>query len=86
MKATRAIPAYTCGGCDNTWTGLTMCHCARCHRTFSGIRLFDTHQTRAAKCLDPLMLSVKGEPLRLVNGVWRGPAMTDDKKRQRFGE
>lgn len=46
----------TCGGCDNTWTGLEPCHCSRCLETFGGIRGFDLHRSRG-KCLHPRQLS-----------------------------
>ncbi len=34
-----------CNGCDATWTGLAMTHCAAdgCHETFSTLRNFDAH-------------------------------------------
>jgi hypothetical protein len=32
-----------CGGCERRWTGLTECHCARCHAHFGGITAFDRH-------------------------------------------
>jgi hypothetical protein len=33
-----------CGGCDATWTAAAACHCARCHRTFTGLTAFDAHR------------------------------------------
>lgn len=48
-KATRWT---TCSGCDNKWTGLSTCHCAGCHRTFTGITAFDHHRV-GGKCVDP---------------------------------
>lgn len=69
--------ATRCPRCDNTWTGLSACHCSVCHRTLSGIRLFDSHRRRDT-CVDPATLHVQGEPLRLVEGVWRGPERPAD--------
>jgi hypothetical protein len=40
-----------CSGCENFWTGLRACHCAGCHRTFSGLTAFDRHRGR--RCVDP---------------------------------
>lgn len=68
---------YGCGGCDNRWSGISRCHCSRCHITLSGIGLFDAHQ-RNGKCLDPAAMDVRGESLRLMNGVWCGPEMPAD--------
>lgn len=61
-----------CGGCDTEWTGLGKCHCAGCHRTFSGVTLFDLHHSRG-KCVDPATLRDKrGDPIAfLVLGVWQ---------------
>ena len=42
----------SCGGCDRTWTGLTECHCATCHRHFGGIEGFDMHRV-GGRCSDP---------------------------------
>jgi hypothetical protein len=53
---------------------MSPCHCSACHATFSGIRLFDTHR-RGGRCLDPT--TIRG-PLRLVGGIWREPAMSDE--------
>jgi hypothetical protein len=44
----------TCSGCDNTWTGVNICHCGSgCHRTFSSIALFDAHRAGGEGCQDP---------------------------------
>lgn len=38
-------PRYTsCPRCDAKWLGLSLCHCAVCHRTFTGITNFDAHR------------------------------------------
>ena len=39
------LPRHHCGGCTARWTGARMCHCTGCHRTFTGITVFDQHQT-----------------------------------------
>jgi hypothetical protein len=53
-----------------TWTGLARAHCARCHRTFASVGLFDQHQTGVAKvrCADPRRLG-----LALIEEVWSKP-------------
>jgi len=43
---------YGCNGCDNTWGGLSTCHCAACHRTFTNLKNFDKHRVKNA-CVDP---------------------------------
>lgn len=35
---------YTCGGCDMTWSALSVCHCSGCHQNFSGLTAFDKHR------------------------------------------
>jgi len=59
----------TCGGCTNTWSGSGRCHCAGCHRTFSGRVSFDSHRDQygpRGRCLDPATLD-----LELFDGYWR---------------
>lgn len=73
----KPTPPNTCSTCPAAWTGTSPCHCSGCHVTFSGIGLFDTHR-RADRCLDPSALMAGGEPLRLVDGVWRSPEMSDE--------
>lgn len=70
---------HTCGGCPSHWTGLSVAHCGACHETFSAVGLFDQHR-RSGQCVDPATLT--GMSRR--DGMWRGPEMTDD-KRKRFG-
>jgi hypothetical protein len=60
----------SCGGCDRTWTGLLICHCAACHETFSCIDHFDAHRaagrgSRPGYCLTPDMI-------RRTTGRWAG--------------
>lgn len=85
----------TCGGCDATWTGTSICHCGNCHHTFSGLGLFDKHRSQygdRGACLDPDTLTIQqganlGEPLmHYRDGMWRGPEMTDEQKQARFGD
>lgn len=77
---------HTCGTCPATWTGIGPCHCSGCHVTFSGVRLFDTHR-RVLRgmdtCIEPELIRVSDEPLRLVDGVWRAPEM-DERARALF--
>lgn len=68
--------AASCGGCDARWTALGAAHCAGCHRTFSGLRLFDAHRHARGDrggCTDPETLP----GIEYRDGMWRGPAMTD---------
>lgn len=62
--------AYTCGGCDNTWSGVNRAHCGGCHRTWSGPSMFDQHR-RLIKdvgiCVDPA--TIKGQVFK--GGIWR---------------
>lgn len=47
---------FGCGGCDKRWGGLKSAHCAKCHRTFTTVLAFDTHQRtlgRPPECKDP---------------------------------
>lgn len=85
-KAKRPPDRITCGGCTETWTGISRAHCSAegCHQTFSGLSLFDQHRRRDT-CLPPFELTIAGEPLRLVDGIWRSPEMSDDDKAARFG-
>lgn len=69
---------WACHGCDARWSGLAMAHCSVCHATFSSVGLFDKHR-RAARCV-PLP-----DDHRLVDGVWRGPEMTEAQKAARYG-
>lgn len=60
---------YTCGGCDNTWSGVNRAHCGGCHRTWSGPSMFDQHRRLIKEvgiCVDPA--TIKGQVFR---GIWR---------------
>lgn len=86
--------AFTCSGCDETWTALAAAHCggsAGCHRTFSGVGLFDLHRSAYGQhghCLDPetVVHRETGEHLLVFrDGMFRGPAMSEEAK-ARFRE
>lgn len=84
----RAPRQYPICSLDHVWLqrGNTTGHCARCHETFEGVRLFDRHQTTdeagRTVCKSPSDVVYEGEPLRLVDGAWRGPAMNADASAQ----
>jgi hypothetical protein len=95
-KTRDPAPPNTCGTCTATWTGTTRCHCAApgCHRTFAGVRLFDTHRSHYGEhghCIDPATLRFQsgpntGEPvMHLRDGIWSSPEMPEDVKLARFG-
>ena len=78
----------TCGGCTETWTALTACHCSGCHRTYAGVGMFDQHRSQYGErgsCLDPATLinQKTGEPLMFFReGMWRGPEATEEQKQK----
>lgn len=69
------------GACGRSWVqrGNVTGHCAACHETFEGERLFDRHQHLTAQgkvqCSDPGSMVIDGQPLRLVDGTWRRRGM-----------
>jgi hypothetical protein len=65
ITAQNASPRLSCGGCDETWTGVGRCHCSVCHRTFGGSSGFDQHRSRG-QCHDPAALGMHPNP----QGVW----------------
>lgn len=87
MNSSTTAVGYSCGGCDNRWSGVSRAHCAQCHRTFGGVELFDRHRRDvkgAGTCLDPESLVFPelrhdGKPAKrggeremfLVDGIWR---------------
>ena len=79
------------GACGRTWKqrGNTTGHCADCHETFEGLALFDAHRITKDDgkrgCLDPAAMTYKGEPLRLINDSWRGPAMDEETLARKTG-
>ena len=68
-------------GCQTTWIqrGNRTGHCAKCHESFEGVALFDAHlelhDDGSATHLDPAEMTYRKEPLRYVDGSWRGPEM-----------
>jgi len=71
----------TCGGCAAKWTAHSWAHCGACHRTFSGVSLFDLHRSADGDhgtCLDPATIRDKTGQPRLVyrDGAWRHPEMS----------
>jgi hypothetical protein len=81
----RPVPPITCSGCPATWTATTAAHCSGCHRTFSGIGLFDLHRSQYGErgsCIDPD--NVRNQAGYRVmfhrDGMWRGPESTDEQK------
>lgn len=70
----------SCSGCDARWTGQNRAHCGSCHRTFAGAGYFDRHR-RAYACVDPATIDGLDE----VDGIWRGPGMTEAQRVRAFG-
>jgi hypothetical protein len=50
----------SCGGCEQRWTGVNVCHCAACHRTFTGVSGFDTHRRGGACTMLKLFQDARG--------------------------
>lgn len=79
------------GACGKTWKqrGNTTGHCGGCHETFEGLAVFDLHRRENSDgkriCLPPESVELRGEPLRNVNGAWRGPGMPES-VRKRWAE
>lgn len=77
------------GACGKTWKqrGNRTGHCSACHETFEGETVFDAHRITDAAgnrvCLDPGDVKYAGHLLRLENGTWRGPRMSDE-ARERY--
>jgi hypothetical protein len=75
------LTAHT--ACGKRWKqrGNRTGHCAKCHETFEGISTFDQHQRMnddgSVTCLDPAKVMLRKQPLRLVDGTWRGPALPE---------
>jgi hypothetical protein len=80
-EAARSTVRYTCSGCTNTWPGVSRCHCAGCHETFSGLALFDRHRRDikgVGTCLDPASIMVESKDgsvervMYLTGDLWYG--------------
>lgn len=84
--ARSAAETFTCGGCPSTWTGTSRAHCSACHRTFSGVHLFDAHR-RNGRCLHPAYVTdQRGERLMYQRGgLWRGRELSSEDKRRIWG-
>ena len=78
--ASRRQQPWSCSGCEARWTGQGRAHCGACHRTFATAGRFDRHR-RGFACVDPAGIG----GMREVDGIWRGPEMTDAQKARRFG-
>lgn len=69
------------GACGKGWIqkGNRTGHCAKCHETFEGLTIFDAHQKiqddGSVICQLPSDMIFAKEPLRFIDGTWRGPAM-----------
>jgi hypothetical protein len=75
----KPLAPYSCSGCDNRWSGISRCHCAGCHRTFSGYVLFDGHRRDikgVGTCIDP----AGNDKLKFEGGIWRSAAEFDTSK------
>ncbi|WP_420897723.1 hypothetical protein [Cryobacterium glucosi] len=78
----RAVGCVSHSKCGKEWKqrGNLTGHCAKCCETFEGLTLFDAHQlilpNGRVECRDPHSLVFHGEPIRLVEGTWRGPGMS----------
>ena len=73
-RSRRPTAPAACGGCDARWTGQRTAHCSGCHRTFSGVELFDRHRSAdgpRGHCVDPETFPPGITELR--DGMWRGP-------------
>lgn len=67
----------TCITCQKSWGGANTSHCAACHETFSGIRLFDKHRLHYGehgRCVDPAdVVDIEGYRIMWTDahGIWR---------------
>ena len=62
-------PPHGCGKCKARWSGLRMCHCRGCHRTFTGLSTYDAHFTRGVTCGTEAQLRKAGI-VTVRPGVW----------------
>lgn len=65
------VRPHRCGGCQERWSGASVCHCAACHRTFTGVGPFDYHRA-GNQCRDPR--TVKKPMLTDHLGRWGWPS------------
>ena len=64
--------AIRCGGCDQTWSGVSRCHCSACHLTLSRASAFDAHIRRGGVHVHPSEVG-----LELRDGIWRHPGTSE---------
>lgn len=80
----------TCSGCAAQWNASATAHCGSCHRSFSGVSLFDRHRyitQTSGGCIDPAELMSNGKRVAFLrDGVWRYPELTDDQRVRMFGQ
>ena len=57
--------------CGSRWSGYNTAHCARCHRTFTGVAAFDAHKP-VQGCIDPVELGMVLAEGRAYD-AWRLP-------------
>lgn len=59
-------------GCPPLKENSRVCHCAGCHRTFSSLTLFDSHQDWSQGWSSGVACKAPGELglVRAANGVW----------------
>ena len=76
--------SHGCNGCDASWSGFNIAHCAACHKTFGGVSGFDKHRAgskdktrRAGECSDPAEIGL----VLNAHGTWVTPSDGAD-----FGE
>jgi hypothetical protein len=81
LTATDGLTAHS--ACGKRWKqcGNRTGHCAKCHETFEGITVFDKHQRMnedgSVTCRNPADVLISKQPLRLVDGTWRGPGLPE---------
>lgn len=63
----------SCGGCQETWSGLRIAHCATDHHTFSCVSNYDLHITKGFQHLEPSEVGL----VQNSRGVWHQPDERD---------
>ena len=88
----RVVRRNTCSGCDATWTGLSVAHCAAagCHETFASPALFDAHRSAEGErgaCIPPAEVQGRtgGQRLFFRDGMWRGPELSEEERERLRG-
>lgn len=81
MNALETDPLTYHGACGKGWKqrGNRTGHCAACHETFEGMSVFAAHRRQnedgTAFCINPAEVVLAKNPLRLIDGTWRGPEL-----------